>query len=163
MAIEDGARRAAQASPGTALALLRIGHVLSNEGGLLPYLELASLCRASRLGSGGQYVPWVHIHDVASAVARVCAQHDFLAGVVNVAAPEPCTNAQLLRALAKSRGRNLCVVPVPSPALHLALGESACVVLDSQRVVPARLLDAGFAFEFGDLSEALLTLPLKLW
>jgi len=73
--------------------------------------------------------------------------------VLNVAAPVPATNAQLLRAGARARGRVGCVVPVFDLALRLALGESASVVLDSQRVVPRRLMDAGFCFECPSIDE----------
>jgi len=153
LAIERDARFAA--GDDVQLVLLRIGHVLSQHGGFFPYVDLASRMRASRLGSGEQYVPWVHLDDVARCIAQ-CASGALgvtASGVLNVAAPVPATNAQLLRAVAEARGRIGCVVPVFDLALRLALGESASVVLDSQRIVPRRLMDAGFQFECRSIDE----------
>ena len=162
MALEDAARLAARHTH-TRLVILRLGHVLSSQGGLFPHLERASLCRAGRLGSGQQWVPWVHIADAAAAVRFACAdgllQHDDAqtasAITVNVAAPEPATNETLLATLAHLRQRAGCVVPVPQLVLSHVVGESSSVILDSQHVVPSRLVEAGFVFRFPGLSAAL--------
>ena len=77
-------------------------------------------------------------------------------GGVNLAAPGAVTNSEFFDVLARARGRGGPVVPVPAWPLRRGLGESASVVLDSQRVHPSRLLSAGFTFEFPELHQSLV-------
>ena len=139
----------------TPLTVVRLGHVLSSKGGLLPHLEKASIFRARCLGGGQQFVPWVHISDVAKAISFMCNEQSTWGGNVCVAAPGAATNAELFETLAYTRHRS-CLVPLPAKLLRQVLGESASVVLDSQRMEPARLCDAGFRFSFPTLRDALV-------
>jgi hypothetical protein len=138
---------------GVRRVLLRIGIVLDPRGGALPPLLLAHRLLGSRLGSGEQWIPWVHNADVATAITALIAADDD-AGPVNIVAPTPVTNAGFMRALARVR-RWPALIPVPGWALWLALGEMATSVLDSQRVYPAALQAAGFDFAYPQVDDAL--------
>lgn len=135
----------------------RFGMVLGSDGGALAKMIPAFRAMAGGpVGSGLQWVPWIHIEDLAAAVAHMI-DHDDLSGPFNVCAPHPVRN----RDLAKSLGRRLnrpAVVPAPAFALRLAMGELANVLLVSQRVVPDALIRSGFTFRHPDLDEALADL-----
>jgi uncharacterized protein len=151
VAWEDAARRAEDA---LRVVRTRTGVVLSPSGG-----ALAKMLPFFRAGVGGpvagghQYVPWIHLDDVAAAVLR-CIDDAQLAGPVNVTAPEPVTNAELSRALGRVLHRP-AVLPVPGFALKLMYGEMAQVVTEGSRVVPYRLLAAGHRFVYPELEPAL--------
>ena len=136
------------------VVLLRFGAVLDPGGGMLA--KLLGPVRAGlggRLGSGRQYVPWIHAGDLARAVLFVLDQPG-VAGPVNVVAPDPPTQARFIAALAGAVGRKPGL-PAPAFALRLLLGRKAEIVLSSQRAVPNALRAAGFRFEFADLDAAL--------
>jgi len=153
--IEATATKAVEGS-GCSVKLLRLGIVLSHEGGLLPALELASICGATRLGDGKQYLPWIHIHDAAEAIVQLSApENNNQSGSFNICAPNPVTYSEFFRTSAQVNSR-LSMVPVPRWLLERAIGESAVIIFDSQRVLPERLLkDTGFEFTFPNLDEAL--------
>jgi uncharacterized protein len=136
------------------VVVTRTGVVLSPDGG-----ALAKMLPFFRAGIGGpvagghQYVPWVHVDDVCSALI-FCAQTDTLDGPVNLTAPRPVDNAELSRALGKALHRP-AVLPVPGFALKLLYGEMAEMVLTGQRAVPGRLLELGFEFQQTEIEPAL--------
>jgi uncharacterized protein (TIGR01777 family) len=136
------------------VALTRTGVVLSPEGG-----ALAKMLPFFRLGVGGpvaggrQYVPWIHLDDVVGAL-MFCLDNADAAGPVNLAAPNPVTNAELSRTLGRVLNRP-AVLPVPAFALKLLYGEMAQIVVTGQRVVPARLNQLGYEFRHPDLEAAL--------
>ncbi|MBK7187157.1 MAG: TIGR01777 family protein [bacterium] len=139
------------------VVLLRIGAVLDSAGGMLP--RLVSPVRAGfggRLGSGRQYVPWIHGADLARAVLFVLDQ-PAIEGPVNAVAPDPPTQSQFIAALSRVLGKP-ARLPVPAFALRLLLGRKAEIVLASQRAVPNALRAAGFRFEYGELDAALADL-----
>jgi uncharacterized protein (TIGR01777 family) len=144
---------AAAADAGVRTAYLRIGIVLSQQGGALPAFLSAANMLGSRLGHGKQWIPWIHNDDVAHVI-RFLINHDEAEGPFNVVAPNPLRNHEFMETVAHVRGRP-ALIPVPSFALYLALGEQALFVLDSQRVVPNKLEDAGFKFHFPDAESAL--------
>lgn len=148
--------------------VLRIGHVLTPEwGGLLPYLEFASLMRVGRFGDGKQFVPWIHMDDLVGAtvflarrVDKLNTEHKAELGVFpafNLVSPRPVSNAQFMAALAEARNRWMCKIPVPAWALRAALGESACVLLDNERLVPAKLQKLGYVFKYEGVGDALFS------
>jgi uncharacterized protein (TIGR01777 family) len=137
-------------------AFLRFGVVLSRDGGAFPSMLRGSRFLTSRIGSGRQWVPWVHEHDVAAAV-RFLMLNDMIAGPFNIVAPEAVTNAGFMKTLAKVRHMP-AVVPVPAFALKRLLGEMSEAVLASQRVAPRKLLDTGFEFRFDTVEAALADL-----
>jgi uncharacterized protein (TIGR01777 family) len=147
-------REAAAAESYARVVRLRTGVVLSPEGGaisrMLPFFRLAI---GGPVAGGRQYVPWVHLEDVAGAVLH-CLDHGEVRGAVNVTAPEPATNAELSRALGRALHRP-AVMPVPAFALRLLYGEMAQIVTTGQRVLPARLRRAGYVFRHPSLDAAL--------
>ncbi|MCY4114308.1 MAG: TIGR01777 family oxidoreductase [Chloroflexi bacterium] len=106
------------------------------------------------LGSGRQWWPWVALEDVVGVMRHVLARDD-LRGPINVVAPELCTNLEFARTLGRVLGRS-ALLPVPSPILRAMMGEIADeMLLASQRVEPARLIDSGYHFHFPMLEHAL--------
>jgi uncharacterized protein (TIGR01777 family) len=141
---------ASQASVRT--VVLRIGIVLSQTGGALPAFVKAADMMGSRLGSGKQWIPWIHNDDVCYAI-RYLMNHDEASGPFNIVAPEPLRNADFMEAVAHVRGRPAWI-PVPAFALFLALGEQALFVLDSQRVLPDKLQGTDFKFHYPKAEDA---------
>lgn len=142
---------------GSRVAMVRIGIVLAAEGGALSkMLPLFRLGLAGRLGSGDQWMPWIHIDDVVGLLRRA-AEDGKIEGPLNAAAPQVVTNAGFTRALASALGRP-AFLPAPSFALRVAMGELAEVVLASQRVIPEKALRVGYSFRHPDLGEALASI-----
>lgn len=139
---------------GVRVVRLRIGIVLAREGGALPQLALPFRFGAGgRVGSGRQWVPWIHIDDLV-ALGLAALDDDAFDGPVNAVAPEPVRNAELTRMLGRVLHRP-SLLPLPAFALRGALGELAGELLGSRRVVPERALAHGFAFAHADLEAAL--------
>ena len=135
---------------------VRSGVVLAADGGMLGRLRLPfRLGLGARIGSGRQYFSWISLTDEIRAIEFALGSE--LSGPVNLTAPEPVTNAEFTRALAKTLGRPAALV-LPSAVLRVALGEVASELLGSARVVPAKLLDAGFRFRDPDIHTALATI-----
>ena len=135
-------------------AIIRMGMVLSKEGGALPRLMLPfRLFAGGPLGSGRQPFSWIHIADGAEAI-RFLIENQDASGPFNLSAPNPLTNAEFSRVLGRVLGRP-AFVPTPAFALRLLFGEMATVLLDGQRVLPRRLLDLGFTFRFPEAESAL--------
>jgi uncharacterized protein (TIGR01777 family) len=133
----------------------RSGVVLSADGGALgKVLPLFKLGLGGRLGSGRQWMSWIAIADHITALRFLLDRTD-IAGPVNVTAPEPVRNRDYTKAIGRAVRRPALAV-VPATALRVALGGFADEgVLVSQRVVPARLEDAGFPFTYTDIDSAL--------
>lgn len=142
---------------GVRRAVVRTGIVLAREGGALPKMLLPfRLGAGAVLGSGRQWMPWIHIADEIAALAFLIDEPG-AQGVFNLAAPEPVTQAGFSRSLADAVHRPL-FARVPAWVLRAAMGEMSELVLASQRVVPQRLLDLGFRFRFPRLEPALIDL-----
>jgi len=116
---------------------------------MLPFQLLAG----GPIGSGQQWYSWIHYQDWVDAV-RSFIQNDQARGIYNLTAPESVTNADFGRTLARVMHRPF-YFPVPAFALRLALGKMSTIILDGQRVIPKRLLEAGFHFKFSKLLQAL--------
>ncbi len=141
-------------SCGVRTVMLRIGIVLAREGGALPLMSLPFRFGAGgRLGSGRQWVAWIHADDLVRLI-RAALDDDRYQGPVNAVAPEPVRNADLTRELARVL-RRPAAIPVPAAAVRLLLGELAGELLGSRRVVPRRADALGFRFEHASLSAAL--------
>ena len=139
---------------GTRVVLPRIGLVLGPDGGALgAMLKPFQLGFGGRLGNGRQWMPWIFINDIVRLLMFL-AEHDELQGPVNATSPEPCTNAQFTTALGAALNRPT-LLPVPSFALRMALGQFADVLLASQRVLPDLVQQAGFTFQMPRLEDAL--------
>lgn len=132
----------------------RFGVVLAKEGGALKKLLLPFyLFVGGPLGSGRQWFPWVHRDEVMGAILFV-TQNRGISGPVNVASPNPVTMKEFCRALGKAM-RRPSWAPVPSFVLKTLLGEMSLVVLTGQRVVPKKLVEAGYKFWHPELGSAL--------
>ena len=139
---------------GARLVILRSGTVLTPKDGVLaPFVLQNQLFAGGPLGSGKQWLPWVHIHDLVRAIHFVLERED-AEGIFNVAAPQAVTNKVFGRAVSKVMRRPFWL-PVPAFALKLVLGEMSTLVLDGQRIVPARLQALGFQFEYDTVDKAL--------
>jgi uncharacterized protein (TIGR01777 family) len=147
-------REALEAAAACRVVVTRTGVVLSPNGG-----ALAKMLPFFRAGVGGpvaggrQYVPWVHIDDVVSALL-FCVADARTAGAVNVSAPRPVDNAELSKALGRVLHRP-ALLPVPALALKLLYGEMSQIVTTGQRAVPRRLVDLGFSFSQPEIEPAL--------
>jgi uncharacterized protein (TIGR01777 family) len=145
---------AEQAAVFTRVVLLRNGLVMHPSGGALKKMLLPfRLGAGGPLGSGAQYLPWIHLGDWVEMVAWLI-QQPAARGAFNVTAPSPATNADFTRALGRAVNRP-AFIPVPAFALRVALGELADTLLTGQRAVPARATAAGFAFRFAEIKPAL--------
>ena len=143
---------------GVRVARARIGFVIAANGGALTKIRpLFRLGLGGRLGSGRQWMPWVHIDDVCGILIHLLERQE-LSGPFNVVAPLPVTNRNFTRALADACHRP-AFLPVPSFGLRLALGEFSSLVLDSTRAVPDRTLNSGYRFRQSDLKLALRSPP----
>ncbi|NCD71538.1 TIGR01777 family oxidoreductase [Mucilaginibacter agri] len=134
---------------------LRTGVVLSTQGGALPPLAFPiKLGIGTALGTGKQWIPWVHIQDAIDMYLHVIKNQN-IQGVYNMVAPNPVTNKQLTKAVAKQLRRPYWMPNVPSFALKLLLGEMSLVVLGSTRVSPEKIEENGFIFQFPEITAAL--------
>lgn len=144
---------------GVKVALSRLGVVLGN-GGALPMMALPiKLFFGGKLGRGDQWLSWVHVDDVVQAMLFLLQQskqqsaEDFN-GAYNLTAPQPVQQLTFARTAAGLLKRP-AVLPTPAFPMRLLLGEQSDLLLEGQRVVPARLEDAGFTFTYPDLKSAL--------
>ncbi len=140
---------------GVRVVLLRFGIVLSSEGGALAQmLPLFKSGFAGRLGSGRQWMSWIHIDDVVGVIASALSDPIYT-GPLNVVTPGPVTNDDFTRTLAYVLHRP-AVLPAPAWALRLAFGRMADeALLASARALPAVLIDRGYPFRFPALDGAL--------
>lgn len=147
-------QRALEASPTSRVVLLRTGMVLASHGGALPQMALPfKLFVGGPMGSGRQFMSWIHLDDWVAMVLWAIATKG-VSGPVNLTAPHPVTNAEFARTLGRALGRP-ALLPTPALALRLLLGEMAALILEGQRVVPQAALDAGFVFRYPRLEEAI--------
>jgi uncharacterized protein (TIGR01777 family) len=147
----------AAVAAGIRVAHLRFGVVLhKGEGALGQMLPLFRLGLGGRLGSGRQWMSWIGLPDLLEAILFT-AQTASLSGAINLVAPNPVTNAEFTRILAAALHRP-ALAPAPAFVLRLAFGRMADeALLASARVVPRKLLDAGFGFCEPTLEQALAT------
>ena len=139
---------------GVRVVQIRTGVVLSKHGGALGQMLLPfRLGLGGRLGSGQQWLSWIHVDDFVGAVQHVLGS-ETARGPVNLVGPNPVRNAEFTTALGKALSRPT-VLSAPAFALRLALGEMADeTLLASQRVRPGRLLASGYEFRFRELGGA---------
>jgi uncharacterized protein (TIGR01777 family) len=139
---------------GVRVCLLRSGLVLSRDGGLLGrMLPPFKLGMGARVGDGRQWMSWVHIEDHIAMQLRLL-QDDQLSGAYNLTAPQPVSNREFTAELASILHRPAAFV-APASLLKLSLGEAASLLLEGQRVLPARMQATGFTFRFPTLKAAL--------
>jgi hypothetical protein len=157
------AATAVAADAGIRVVNTRFGFILNPNGGVLAKLLLPfRLGAGGKFGAGDQWSSWISLSDHISAIHFLLERSD-LRGPVNLTAPNPVTNEELAMVLGTVLHRP-SVMPVPAPIIRMMLGKEMAdqTVLASQRVLPKRLIEAGFEFEFPLLRDALqheLSLP----
>jgi len=139
---------------GVRRVVVRTGLVLTRNGGVLPKLLLPfRLFAGGPLGHGKQYYSWISMQDEIRALLFLL-KNENSAGIYNLTAPNPLTQAEFGRVVAQVLHRPYWF-PTPAFAMRLALGEMSTLVLDGQRVMPGRLKEAGFLFSHEHLKPAL--------
>ncbi|MGE0590277.1 MAG: DUF1731 domain-containing protein [Cyclobacteriaceae bacterium] len=144
-------------TPSTRKVAIRTAIVLGKEGGALqPLKNLAKLGVGGKQGPGSQYFSWIHEQDFVRAIDFLIA-HDGITGAVNISSPNPVINSVIMKTLRKEVGIPFGV-PMPRWLLEVGaiiIGTETELVLKSRRVVPMKLLDAGYQFRFTGIEEAL--------
>ncbi|WP_338526236.1 TIGR01777 family oxidoreductase [Pseudomonas batumici] len=159
IAWEETAQRAE--ALGIRVVRIRTGLVLAAEGGFLSRLLLPfKLALGGPIGNGRQWMPWIHVRDQIALIDFLLHRSD-ASGPYNACAPKPVRNKAFARALGKVLHRP-ALIPLPAFVLRLGLGELSLLLLGGQRATPARLLAAGFVFQFNDLPAALDDLSGRL-
>ncbi|GMA56768.1 epimerase [Alicyclobacillus sacchari] len=145
---------AQSASAYTRVVGVRLGMVLGQDGGALAsLLPLFRLGLGGTIGSGVQWISWIHVADVSTLI-EFCLLDQRIAGPLNATAPHPVQMRDFTRAIARQLHRPHWF-SVPAPVIRLALGQRAELVLTGQRVLPTKAESVGFSFQFPDLETAL--------
>ena len=152
---QDWETAATDVSQLTRVALVRTGIVLDAHGGALPkMLPPFRMFVGGPLGSGEQYMPWIHKADWVGLVSWILTAEG-ARGPLNATSPSPVTNAEFSQALGRALKRP-SFLPAPAFALRIALGEMAdALLLSGQRALPVRATDLGFSFRYSTIDEAL--------
>jgi uncharacterized protein len=141
----------------TRLVKIRIGIVLGSEAGALPPMTLPyRLFAGGKVGTGRQWMSWIHIQDMVRLI-DYCIDHPDLSGPVNATAPNPLTNNDFGRTIGEVLRRPHWF-PVPSFLFKLLFGELSILLLEGQNVLPRKLLEHGFEFRYPTLEKALRSL-----
>jgi hypothetical protein len=137
------------------VVLCRLGIVLGKKGGALEKMIRAfKYWMGSPLGTGKQWVSWIHELDLAN-IFLFLLEHKDLEGPINCTAPEPVQNREMVEILGRVMGKPTILPPVPSFFVKMMLGELGEVLLNGQRVIPEKLSRNGFVFQFPTMKEAL--------
>ena len=145
---------AAKAEPMVRVAIVRTGLALSAQGGALQRMLMPfRYGLGASLGSGLQFMPWIHVNDWTSLVAWLVT-NERARGAFNGTAPEPVTNADFTHTLGRALNRP-AILHAPAFVLRAAMGEMSQVLLTGQRVLPAKAEQMGFRFQFRELEQAL--------
>jgi hypothetical protein len=148
---------------GVRKVVLRISMVFANEGGVIPVMAgLTKKGLGGKMGSGKQYISWIHIHDFLRSIDWLM-DHPELDGPFNMAAPQPITNANFMKSMRKVLHRSF---GLPAYEWMLEIGAvfmktETELILKSRKVVPVKLLQSGFSFDFPDAPGALENLLKK--
>lgn len=136
------------------IAIIRIGLVLSDQGGaLIKMAKPVNLYAGSAFGSGEQWQSWIHISDLSRMLIFISNKK--LGGTFNAVAPNPVTQNKLIKELAKVLKRPLIFPNIPSFMLRILLGEMAEILTSSQRVSNKKIESLGFDFEYQNICKAL--------
>ncbi len=140
---------------GMSVTTLRFGVVLKKNGGMLKKLIPSFyLCLGSIVGDGRQMISWVHMDDIVSAIIFLLNKPE-LTGAINITSPNPASQAQFSQVMAATMHRPLFLT-MPAFLIRALFGEMGdCLLLKGQRVLPKRLIEAGYEFHHPQLAEAL--------
>lgn len=140
---------------GLRIVKLRTGVVLGKDDGALPEMSKPiRLFAGAPLGSGKQWIPWIHHHDMTQIYIHAL-ENSSLTGIFNACAPFPVTNKTLTKAIARQLHRPVWPFSVPARVMDLILGEMSAIVLNSNNTSAQKLLSAGFIFKYTRLEDAL--------
>ena len=138
---------------GVSVALLRFGVVLGKNGGA--FKNLSTVFKSfigSRLGNGKQWFSWIHEHDLDEMIIYIIKNS--ISGPINFTAPNPVTNKEMTSIFLKAFKRPPLLPPVPSFAIKLLLGEFGGFILKGQKVMPKKIIDAGYKFKYLKIEDA---------
>jgi len=149
---ENAAESAAKL--GMRVVKFRTGFIIAkDEGGLPAMTQPIKLFAGAPLGSGKQWVPWIHMRDMVDMY--IYALENPISGTFNACAPNPVTNKTLTKALGKFLHRPIWPIKVPAKAIELIMGEMSVIALMSTNTSVQKILDAGYRFQYTQLSDAL--------
>ena len=152
---EQEASRAAD--KGARVVMTRFGIVLGDKGGALgQMIPLFKGFLGGPIGDGKQWFSWIHMHDLGEAFVFLL-KNESITGAVNCSSPNPVRNKELAKALGEVLHRP-SFLPAPGFMIRLILGEFGTVILKGQRVIPKRLMEYGFTFQYPDIKKALHSL-----
>lgn len=133
--------------------IMRIGIVIAKNGGLVKNVKpLFKVGLGGRIGNGKQAMSFIHIYDLLNAIRFIIEKK--IGGIVNMTVPNPVTNKQFTRVIARMM-RRPALMPVPVLALRLVFGDGASIIHSGQWVIPERLMKEGFEYKFPDIETAL--------
>jgi uncharacterized protein (TIGR01777 family) len=154
IAVEWEAEALKAKDKGARVVMTRFGIVLGEKGGALSQMiPLFKKYIGGPIGSGKQWFSWIHIKDLAEAFVFMM-KHPEVSGPVNLCSPNPVRNKDLAKALGKALHKP-SFMPAPGFMIKLVLGEFGSVILEGQRVIPKKLLENGFVFQYADIDQAL--------
>lgn len=138
--------------------ILRIGVVLAKQGGALEKMaQPVKMFVGAPLGSGKQYVSWLHIDDLVAIFVKAIEDNN-LSGIYNAVSPQPATNEELMQTIGRVLKRPILPINVPEFVLQLIFGEMAQIVLGGNRVSSQKIEESGFRFQYPQLENALQNL-----
>ncbi|WP_108866266.1 TIGR01777 family oxidoreductase [Aquimarina aquimarini] len=139
---------------GVDVSILRIGLVLSEKGGAFPKMaKPIQLGLGAFFGHGKQWQSWIHVKDLARMFMFIAQEK--LIGVYNAVSPNPISNKKLTRAIAKKYNKKIVMPSIPRFMMKLMLGEMYILLFSSQRVCSDKVMNSGFYFEFGSITQAI--------
>ena len=145
-------------SMGIRTVIIRAGIVLAMRGGALQRMALpARFGIGSPLGSGRQYMPWIHIDDLCSIYLKAVVDLS-MSGTYNAVTPEHVTNREFMKTVSEVMGRPFFFPAIPSFVFRILFGEMSSILLNGTRVSPEKIISSGLSFEYPDLRSALLSL-----
>ena len=146
--------------PSTSFSIMRVGLVLSKEGGLYKISNnLARFYLLSPVGSGEQWQSWIHVNDAARAFIK-CSRESWK-GIFNLVTPNPVTQKVMLNSIAENSNRKIIIPNIPLRIIYLLLGEVTQIINSSQKVKPEVLTQKNFKYNFSNLDQAIASLSSK--
>lgn len=143
---------------GCKVSKVRTGVVLSKDGGALTkFIKPILWGQGAPLGSGKQYIPWIHIDDLCEIYIQL-AEGVIPSGIYNGVAPDHITNGEFTQLLAKSLKKTLWLPNIPSWAVYMLLGKMSSMLLNGSRVSSTKLIDNSFEFKYPSISKAVASI-----
>lgn len=137
------------------VSIIRIGVVLSNDGGALTkIIQPIKYGLGAALGNGNQWMPWIHITDL-SRMFKLILENNTINGVYNGVAPEHITNKELTKKIAKFLSKKIILPNIPAAVVRLIFGKRAMILLEGSRVSCDKIINTGFTYKFNTIDEAL--------